>query len=345
MQNNITNCQSSHNKHPNATLNIGPNQAFMTNFFDNQHLLDTIWKWRKHLIIVGVLAIILSAVFSSSTFITPKYRSTARVYPSNNIYTFSDESESEQLLEFINSQDIKLRMIDAFNLSDVYRIKKTDPHYLTYILAEFNDNVRFRKTEYETIEITVLDADPKRACAMCDSVVTFLDEKIRSIHRVKYQEVTKITKEDMKHYSQQIDSVETILDTLRRKYNILDYTAQAKEITKGMVKVLAEQKQNSGGGKELEQWLKNFSEKGGRFEKLQMEKQFMVNQLDSATKAYIQSLSGADKKISYGQIVQHPVVADKKAYPVRWLIVLVSTFASLFIALMVILVVENKKTV
>lgn len=317
----------------------------MTNFFDNQNLLETIWKWRKHLIIIGILAVVLSAFFSSPLFIKPKYKSTARIYPSNNIYTFSDESESEQLLEFINSLDIKRRVIDAFNLSDVYKISKTDPHYLTYILGEFNDNVSFRKTEYETIEITVMDTDPKRACTMCDSIVSFLDAEIRAIHRIKYQEVAHIAEKDLGALRHRLDSLENKLDTMRRKYNILDYDAQAKEITKGMVSVLANQREATSGGKELKQWMKNFSEKGGEFEILQAQKKYMVGLIDSTIKVYEQGISGADKKISYGQIVQHPVVADKKAYPVRWLIVLVSTFASLFIALMVILVIENKKTV
>jgi len=37
------------------------------------------------------------------------------------------------------------------------------------------------------------------------------------------------------------------------------------------------------------------------------------------------------------------VVADKKAYPVRWLIVLYSVFASLFFAVVVISVAENRR--
>ena len=219
----------------------------MTNFFDNQNLLEIIWKWRKHLIIVGALAILLSGIFSSSTFIQPKFKSTARIYPSINIYTFSDESQSEQLLEIINSQDIKLRVIDAFNLSDVYKISKQDPQYLTNMMAEFNDNVKFKKTEYETIEITVLDADPKRAATMCDSIISFLDAKVRSIHKIKYEEVAHIAKKDLGIVSHKVDSLEAKLDTLRREYKILDYESQSKEITKGMVKVLAEQKKNTAG--------------------------------------------------------------------------------------------------
>jgi capsular polysaccharide biosynthesis protein len=317
----------------------------MANFFDNQNLLDMVWKWKKHLIVVGVAAVILSAFFSSSTFIRPKYRSTARIYPSNNIYSFSKESQSEQLLELVNSLDIKLHTIEAFNLSEVYKIPRTDPHYLTYILGEFNDNVRFRKTEYESIEISVLDTDPRRACTMCDSIVSFLDAEVRRIHRIKYVEVAQIAQNDMRRLRHTLDSLETRLDTLRRNFNLLEYDQQAKEITRGMVNLMTGQKENTTGGRELKQWMKIFSEKGGQLQILEMRKKYTVQLLDSTYKIYEQGISGATKKISYGQIVQHPVVSDKKAYPVRWLIVLASTFAALFLAFMVVLVIENKKAV
>jgi capsular polysaccharide biosynthesis protein len=316
----------------------------MTNFFDNQNLLETFWKWKKHLIAVGILAVVCSAIFSSSTFIKPKFKSVARVYPSNNIYTFSDESESEQLLEISNSQDIKLKVIDVFKLDEVYKINRQDPLYQTYILAEFSDNVSFKKTEYETIEIQVLDSDPQRAKVMCDSIIAFVDDKVRSMHRIKYLEVVQIAKGDLKKIDGEIDSIATTMNELRSNYRILDYESQAEEITKGMVKVLAEQKKNTSGGKELEQWMKNLSEKGGEYVFLNSQLKNLYNQRDSVKQAYDWSLSNSKKRIVYAQPVQRPVAADKKAYPVRWLIVLVSTFAALFSAILVILLLENKKT-
>lgn len=315
----------------------------MTNFFDNRNLLEILWKWKKHLIIVAIMAILISAFFSSSLFIKPKFKSTARIYPSNNIYTFSDESESEQLLEIINSQDIKLRVIDVFNLSEVYRINKQDPQYLTYMLAEFNDNVSFKKTEYETVEIQVMDTDPQRACTMCDSIISFFDEKVRSMHSIKYKEVVTISTRDLKKIDNEIDSVTLKMKDLGENYQILDYDAQSKEITKGMVKLMAEQKKNTAGGKELQQWMKNISEKGGEFVFLKSQLKNLFFQRDSVKQAHDWALSSANKKIIYGQRVQNPVPADKKSYPVRWLIVLASTFAALFASLLVILVLENKK--
>ena len=317
----------------------------MTNFFDNQNLLETLWKWKKHLIVVGILAIVFSAFFSSSIFIKPKFKSTARIYPSNNIFTFSDESQSEQLLEIISSLDIKLRVIDAFNLSKEYKISKEEPQYLSNMMSEFNDNVSFKKTEYETIEISVLDTDPKRAATMCDSIISFLDQKIRSMHRIKYKEVANIAKKDLMLVNHQSDSVLEKLNEMRKEYKILDYETQAKEITKGMVKVLAEQKMNTAGGKELEQWMKNISEKGGEFENLYKLQKSLVSQMDSLKKVYNQSTSSANKKIVYGQRVQNPIPSDKKSYPLRSLIVLISTLAALFAAILVILFLENKKNI
>jgi uncharacterized protein involved in exopolysaccharide biosynthesis len=111
-----------------------------------------------------------------------------------------------------------------------------------------------------------------------------------------------------------------------------------------MVKVLVEQKKNTSGGKELEQWMNNLSEKGGEFVFLKTQLENLYTERDSVKLAYDLSVSNSKKKIVYAQPVQRPVAADKKAYPVRWLIVLVSTFAALFSAILVILLLENKKT-
>ena len=317
----------------------------MTNFFDNQNLLETLWKWKKHLIVVGILAVIFSAFFSSSLFIKPKYKSTARIYPSKNIYVFSDESESEQLLEIISAQDIKLRLIDAFDLSKVYKISKDEPQYLTYMMSEFNDNISFKKTEYETIEISVLDTDPKRAANMCDSIIAFLDEKILIMHRIKYVESATVTKKEMDLINHQIDSVKTRMDFMRKEYKILDYEMQSKEITKGMVEILVKQKENTTEGKKIEKWMNDLAEYGGEFDLLKRQQKLMIAQLDLLKKIYDEAVSGASKKIIYGQLIQNPIPADKKSYPIRSLIVFFSTFAALFTAILVILFLENKKTI
>ena len=69
----------------------------MNDFFDNRRILEIIWKRRLHFIIIGIVAVVLSAIFSSAFFIPPKFKSTARLYPIN-LSIMSEESETEHML-------------------------------------------------------------------------------------------------------------------------------------------------------------------------------------------------------------------------------------------------------
>jgi capsule polysaccharide export protein KpsE/RkpR len=48
-----------------------------------------------------------------------------------------------------------------------------------------------------------------------------------------------------------------------------------------------------------------------------------------------------EKQLTYCNIITHPEIADKKAYPIRWLIVLGSILGTLLTALVVIAILEN----
>jgi capsule polysaccharide export protein KpsE/RkpR len=180
---------------------------------------------------------------------------------------------------------------------------------------------------------------------MCDSIIGFLNEKVRLLHRIKHLEVATIAKKDYALISHKVDSLEEKLNVFRTEYQILDYRLQAEEITKGMVRVMSQQGMNTAGGKELSRWLKNLTEKGGEFEILDKEQRKMTSQKDSIMRVYDQSVSSANKRIVYGQLVEKPVPADKKSYPVRSIIVLVSLISALLLALLLILIIENIKRI
>ncbi|MBL4587487.1 MAG: hypothetical protein JKX84_10605, partial [Flavobacteriales bacterium] len=48
-----------------------------------------------------------------------------------------------------------------------------------------------------------------------------------------------------------------------------------------------------------------------------------------------------EKALTYCNIITYPEVADKKAYPIRWLIVLVSTLGGLLFGFLALSFVEN----
>ena len=314
----------------------------MNDFFNYQEIFRIIRKYFFHFVTIGVVAVLLSALFSSPLFITPKFKSTARIYPVNIAVT-SDESESEHMLEILNSNDLKLKMFDAFRLDEVYKIRRDDPRYFTYMLGEYNRNVSVNKTEFETAEISVLDKDPVRAARMCDSIIHYYNLKVREMHSGKNWEMVKILTDNMKRRTAERDSLAELLRRQRKDYHILDFNNQAREVTRGYMNVLSEGGVNSQGDREIRQLYDNLAEKGSENFVIQTLLDQTMMTLDSLKENYEVHLSEATKEITYCFVVENPVPADKKSYPVRWMIVAFATLSTLFLALLVLTVLDRRK--
>ncbi len=314
----------------------------MNDFFDNQRILQIIWKRKIHFTVIGIIAIILSAIFSGPQFIRPKFKSTARIYPIN-LEILSEESETEQMLEVINSKDIKRKMFDAFNLHKAYKIDTADPLYMTYMLNIYDKNVSAAKTKFETVEIKVKDHDPVRASNMCDSIIHFYNQKVREMHRKKELEMVDISKKNLKKKYESLENIFSRIDSLRTSSGILDYKTQAERVTEGYMEALAAGNAFSPQTKEIRKLYDNLAEKGSKAYWLESRLDYLVASIDSLTNEYEFYLSESEKKITYSHVVEYPVPADKKSYPLRWLIVIISTLSALFLGLLVFLVVDYRK--
>jgi capsular polysaccharide biosynthesis protein len=76
----------------------------MDNFFNSKNIVDILLKWKLHLAIIVVVTVAVSAIISSPLVITPLYKSYTVVYPSN-ISPYSDENETEQMVQILQSRD------------------------------------------------------------------------------------------------------------------------------------------------------------------------------------------------------------------------------------------------
>ena len=207
-------------------------------FFNSIELINLLARWKKQLMIVGLASLVLSAVFSSPFFIKPKFKSTAIVYPSNLI-AYSTESATEQMLQITQSTDIRDKIIHAFNLYDHYEIDTTsDMSFRTNVFRTYDENVIIKKTEYESMEITVYDTDPIKAAQMADSIIVFFNIKARELQSEKSKEVVIISKNQMDAKKAEMDSMENALHNLQMKYNILDFKTQSKEASRAYLRSL-----------------------------------------------------------------------------------------------------------
>ena len=160
----------------------------MSNYFDNTPWVKVIYKWKWHIITITLVAAILGAVFSGSKFITPLFKSSAILYPSN-ITAYSDETCTEQMIQIMQSQDIMDSVVDKFNLIEHYNIDKSYIYWKTALIGEYRDKVSISRTPYDAVTIVVKDHDPELACNMVNEIIRLYDHKIKTLHKTKSREV------------------------------------------------------------------------------------------------------------------------------------------------------------
>ncbi|MCF8301688.1 MAG: hypothetical protein K9I94_00325 [Bacteroidales bacterium] len=312
----------------------------MENYFNNLNLLKLVLKWKWHLVVIVIIAGILAVIFSGKQFITPKFKATAIVYPSN-IEPYSDESETEQMLQWFNSKDIKDSVIDKFNLGDHYKIKPGNKYYRTVLLNEYKENVSISKTQYESVEIEVMDKNPEMAHKMVNAIIHFFNKKVRHIQTEKFEEMVEVNRKMLKLKEEELDSVKGRLRELSQRYELVDYISQASEVTKGHLGTV----EGSGAriNKQAVRDLKeNLEEHGSELLLTQERFSSLTNEYHEAKKLYDEALRYANREFTYTNMVTSPEVPDRKAYPKRWLILLYAVVGAFLMALIIISIIENK---
>jgi len=311
----------------------------MESNFNNLNIINVLLRWRVHLIVILVIAFIGAALFSSSIFITPKYKSWAVVYPSN-ISPYSEESETEQMYQILQASYIRDYVIDKFQLDKHYNIDRDYKYFTSALINEYNDNVKISKTTGEAVRIEVLDKSPDTAKLMVDAILEAYNNKIRSLHEEKFGEVVAMWRRAIERKHQDIDSLTTQLETLAQDYGLLDYNIQSQEVMKGLLGTVegAASHINTAEVRKLKQ---SIIAKGGLLKITLDNLGHETANLRELTKEYDIAYSNYDRQYTYTNMIEAPFVADKKSYPVRWLIVALTMFTTLFLALVIIGIIEN----
>ncbi len=309
----------------------------------NYYFIKLIIKWKFYFIIVTVISIAAGIAFSSEFFIKPKYKSFALVYPSN-IIPYSTESPSEQMLQLLESSDIRNAVIRKFKLAEHYHIDTAQKSGLSELIALYESNTEVRSTQLNSIEIKVLDTDPKIACDMVTEIINGMNLKARTLQREKTKEVLVLVNNQMIMKKQQIDSVKANLQELRVKYQLLDYEVQVKEVTKGYLKALS-----SGARKEslkdIDVMMRNLEEKGGEYDERKQTFDVLLGSYNAVKLEYDNLIRDINKELTYSCVVTKPFPAAEKSSPIRWLIVLISTVsADMFLFIILMMMRVRKKT-
>ena len=168
-------------------------------------------------------------------------------------------------------------------------------------------------------------------------MIKLFDAKEQQLQRQKATERYLVVKEQMERSQHEMDSMETIVQDMRVKDGLLDYSIQTQYAMKSYLKSVAEK----GNGRDLEEFLSTLKSKGGKFMIITETLWRMRISFHYLKEKHDEYYKDTLKKLSYSNVVVRPYEADKKSYPVRWLIVVTSLFSSLLLAVIAISAIEN----
>lgn len=320
---------------------------------NSTEILIRLYQKRKLLIIIFILAIISSILFTSPLFITPLFKSSAVIYPVNSgsisgallgdkqsrdNLSFGDEVESEQLMQLLNSSLIRDHVVNKFKLLKHYKIDTTKRFAKTKLYNEFKEKFRFSRTEYMAVQIQVLDCDPVLAAEMANDIVKLLDTVKTNIQRQRAIEGLKIIEDEYNNLLQEFQLMEDSM-TILRKMGVHDYESQAEMINRQLAIELGEG--NQAAVKRLEERLEVLTKYGGPYVSLRDKLNYERQRLSVIKEKYQEAKMDASKLLPQSFVISEALVAEKKSYPPRSVLVLAISASALFFSILLIFFIEN----
>ena len=311
--------------------------------FNSLDIIKIIFKWRKPILWVTGIFVVLGGLISAPQIMKPKYKSVSILYPAN-LTAYGSESTTEQMLQILESEELMNEVSIRLDLKKHYDISETEKYPHTVLMDEIKKNIDITKTEFESVEIKVLDQDPKFAVKIIETIIEEFNNKARNLQREKTLEIVNLAKSELDKKKRELDSMEVAIRDIRVNDGIINYEAQSKVVTKEYLRALAKDQKSVSLGK-VSPMFESLQQNGGNFIALSENLWRVRGNYNDIKLQYENALKDINKQLTYANIITHAFPAEKKSYPIRWLIVLGAGISALILSVLTALIVENFKKV
>lgn len=325
------------------------------NTFNSKYLCRILYEYRKSVLIILIAAALLAVLFSSPYFIKPLYKSTAILYPTSSnskskvllsttaqsnkdLLEFGESEQTEQMLQVLNSNRIRDKVIERYHLKEHYGIKSTEKYPLTRLNKLYDSRIKFRRNKYNGVEITVLDTDPALAAQMANDIAELYDTTMNTMQKEVAVKAFQLVETEYLTLCKEMAALEDSLNTLRQ-LGVFDYEAQVEMLSQQLAVELG--KGNNQGVKNIQNHLDILAQYGGAYYAISEKLDHDRLQLSLIKTKYEEAKVDAQEDITHKFVVTSAFQAERKDYPVRWIIVLL-TVAATFLLLIIVLVLFDR---
>jgi uncharacterized protein involved in exopolysaccharide biosynthesis len=316
-------------------MSIDMENAKQTGYnFSSVDLLIYIWKKRAILIGVGLIAGIASIIISM--LITPMFLSSVIMFPASNasiskdllsqnysgrqnVHGFGEEQEAEQLLQILNSEPIRSRIIQKYELMEHYEIEQGEKYPLTRLYETYQSNINFRLTEFMSVEVSVMDQDPEYAANIANDISALVDTVFNSMTKERAREAFRLVEREYLEAEQKLGTLRDSLDFLSTQ--VSENLKTSGDPTSNLVKAI--------------------TENGALYITMMNMVRYETSLVTGLSLKYKEARLEVEQNLPHKFVVEQAYPSEKKAYPKKSLIVIVSTLASLLFALIVLIIIDN----
>ena len=201
----------------------------MNDFGNSYELKNSLNFFKRHwklLTIVLVVAFVVSLI--ASLLVTPRYKSSAILFPTSSnrlskailaerysldFMDYGIERDCEYAIQILSSQSMEEDVCQRFNMMEHYGISNDDPQKYFKLNEAYRSNVSVRRTEFLGVEISVLDVDPQWAADIANFMAATYDTLTSRIQQDRSQDAYRIMQDVCKELENDIRALE---DTLRK---------------------------------------------------------------------------------------------------------------------------------
>ena len=279
------------------------------NDYNHNATIQFFSKWWKLLLWVFIIALVAS--LAVSLLITPRYKATATLFPTNSnrlskavmdyhysldFMDYGIERDCEYCIQILSSESMERDVCRRFNLLEHYGISSDDPHKMFKLHEQYRGNVNVRRTEFLGVEVSVLDVDPQWAADMANFIAANYDTVCHRIHHARACNAADLMQGVCNRLGQEIKDLQ---DSLRRN----------PQYQLGLTQMINEK----------------------------------CHELADIETRAAQTQVDMDENVSYKFLLDEAVAADKKAYPKRILIVLLGTLGAVVMCILTLLTIDALK--
>ena len=328
-----------------------------TNDFNSFGLIRFVWEKRKILTIITLTAAVLS--FVATLLIRPQFKSTAIIFaPRTNalsralvntanynerldIKAYAVEEETEQMMQILHSRELKDVIIQKFNLLEHYGLTKDEKYWQTKLYDAVEGRVIIKRTEFGAISITVWDWDNVLASEIANEIVFQLDIVKNKIENERASAAYYALEQQLIEANAMMAMVNDSLKVLAQN-GVFMLEPQVGRIMQQYA--LAVSQGNNVAIQRLQKELEKMSLYGPATYELQNQQYFFAQYQSLCRERLLNAKMDMSGKIPMKFVVERAIPSDKKSYPKRLIITLISSLAAFTLALITLLIIENIKT-